>query len=79
MKDCMILAEIENDKMNIVTSKSNLMELMALQGHIQSFLAIEALKKGVRLDDVKSRMLDIHLAAMQSVQEASFKLNEGVI
>ena len=44
-------------------------ELAQIAGFLQVFVGMEGLKRGLDMDDVKNNMLDIHLAAMETLEE----------
>ena len=44
-------------------------ELAAVSGFLQVFIGTEGMKRGLDMDEVKNNMLDIHLAAMETIEE----------
>lgn len=69
MKDCKIVITVQNGVINIEGQGVSLEELAVMSGFLQAFAATEALKQGMDIDEVKNNMLDIHLAAMETLEE----------
>lgn len=40
-----------------------------MSGFLQVFIGTEGMKRGLDMDEVKNNMLDIHLAAMETIEE----------
>ena len=69
MKNCRLVIEIKDDKVTFESCHVDMVELATMCGALQQIMGKEALNRGVSLDDVKDNMLDVHLAAMQSLTE----------
>lgn len=76
MRDCKLIVTVVDDVVNMDGVDISVEELAQIAGFIQVFVGIEGLKRGLDMDDVKNNMLDIHLAAMETIEE---QLGEGVI
>lgn len=77
MNDCRLVLEIKNDKIDVEYNNGNMVELAFLCGTLQQIMGLEAVKRGVKLDDVKDNMLDLHLNAMQALTEQVIKGKGG--
>ena len=60
MRDCKLIVTVRDDKVNFEAQ---------IAGFLQVFVGMEGLKRGLDMDDVKNNMLDIHLAAMETLEE----------
>lgn len=69
MKDCRIVMEIKDDKVNIEREYGGIAELVFVSGALQQIIGLDAVKHGVSLDDVKDNMLELHLKAMQGLTD----------
>ncbi len=49
--------------------RTSVLRLAQIAGFLQVFVGMEGLKRGLDMDDVKNNMLDIHLAAMETLEE----------
>ena len=67
MKDCTLTVRVNSGKVTTIAENITIEELATLSGYIQAFAGMEAVKRGMGIEDVKNNMLDIHLAAMQVV------------
>lgn len=67
MKDCILNIEIKNEIVNISAEKCSMIELAFMCGALEQTIGIRAMKTGKSLEDVKTNMLDIHLAAMENL------------
>lgn len=69
MKDCRLVITVRNDVVNFEGQDISVEELAGITGFLQVFVGTEGLKRGLDMDDVKNNMLDIHLAAMETIEE----------
>ncbi len=69
MDDCKLIVTVRNGIAHFEGVDISMEELARISGFLQVFVATEALKNGLDMDDVKGNMLDIHLAAMETVEE----------
>ena len=76
MRDCKLVVTVVDDVVNMDGVDISVEELAYLAGFLQVFVGVEGLKRGLDMDDVKNNMLDIHLAAMETIEE---QLRSGLI
>lgn len=76
MRDCKLIVTVVDDVVNMDGVDISVEDLAYLAGFLQVFVGIEGLKRGLDMDDVKNNMLDIHLSAMETIEE---QLREGRI
>ena len=69
MKDCRLVIMVSDDVVSFEGQNISIEELAAVSGFLQVFIGTEGLKRGLDMDDVKNNMLDIHLAAMETIEE----------
>lgn len=69
MKDCKLIVTVRNDKVDFEGQDISVEELAQIAGFLQVFVGMEGLKRGLDMDDVKNNMLDIYLAAMETIEE----------
>ena len=69
MKDCRLVITVSDDVVNFEGQNISIEELAAVSGFLQVFIGTEGLKRGLDMDEVKNNMLDIHLAAMETIEE----------
>ena len=69
MKDCSLVIKVSNDVVSFEGQNISIEELAAVSGFLQVFIGTEGLKRGLDMDEVKNNMLDIHLAAMETIEE----------
>lgn len=69
MRDCKLIVTVRDDKVNFEGQDISVEELAQISGFLQVFVGMEGLKRGLDMDDVKNNMLDIHLAAMETLEE----------
>ena len=88
MRDCKLIVTVRDDKVNFEGQDISVEELAQIAGFLQVFVGMEGLKRGLDMDDVKNNMLDIHLAAMETLEEQlragkldtdASSLEEGVV
>ena len=69
MKDCRLVITVSDDVVSFEGQNISIEELAAVSGFLQVFIGTEGLKRGLDMDEVKNNMLDIHLAAMETLEE----------
>lgn len=69
MRDCMLTITVRGDEVNFDGRDISIEELAQIAGFLQVFVGREGLKHGLDMDDVKNNLLDIHLAAMEALEE----------
>lgn len=69
MKDCRLVITVSDDVVSFEGQNISIEELAAVSGFLQVFIGTEGLKRGLDMDEVKNNMLDIHLAAMETIEE----------
>lgn len=69
MRDCDLTIMVRDDVMKIEGHGFSIEELAKMAGFLQVIVGLEGLKRGLDMDDVKNNMLDIHLAAMETLEE----------
>ena len=69
MRDCKLIVTVRDDNVNFEGQDISVEELAQISGFLQVFVGMEGLKRGLDMDDVKNNMLDIHLAAMETLEE----------
>lgn len=69
MQDCRLMVTVRNDKVNFEGRDISMEGLAQIAGFLQIFVGMEGLKRGLDMEDVKNNMLDIHLAAMELLEE----------
>ncbi|MCM1258445.1 MAG: hypothetical protein NC307_11405 [Roseburia sp.] len=67
MQDCRLVLEVKGGKVSVIAEKMDMVGLATMCGILEQFMGAEALRRGKSLEDVKDSMLDIHLAAMDSL------------
>lgn len=69
MKDCRVELIARDGKVDMEAERVSLEDLTTMCGVLQVITAKEALARGVDLDTVKNKLLDVYLAAMQGLGE----------
>lgn len=69
MKDCRLVITVSDDVVSFEGQDISIEELAAVSGFLQVFIGTEGMKRGLDMDEVKNNMLDIHLAAMETIEE----------
>ena len=69
MKDCRLVITVSDDVVSFEGQIISIEELAAVSGFLQVFIGTEGMKRGLDMDEVKNNMLDIHLAAMETIEE----------
>lgn len=75
MQDCEIVMRVVDEKLSIETKAISMEGLATLSGYLQTFLGVEACKRGMNIDDMKDHLLDMCLAAGYAAEEAIKKGN----
>lgn len=58
----------KNGRISVEAKGIAIEDLAEMTGFLQMFLGAKAFHKGLTLDDVKDKMLDIHLASMELLE-----------
>lgn len=69
MKDCRLVITVSDDVVSFEGQNISIEELAAVSGFLQVFIGTEGMKRGLDMDEVNNNMLDIHLAAMETIEE----------
>lgn len=69
MRDCRLTVTVRDDIVDFEGQDISVEELAQIAGFLQVFVGTEGLKRGLDIEDVKNNMLDIHLAAMETLTE----------
>ncbi len=69
MDDCRLTVTIRDGVVHFESADIGMEDIASISGYLQVFVATEALKNGLDMDEVKNNMLDLHLAAMETVEE----------
>ena len=69
MKDCRLVITVSDDVVSFEGQNISIEELAAVSGFLRVFIGTEGMKRGLDMDEVKNNMLDIHLAAMETIEE----------
>ena len=69
MMDCRLVITVSDDVVSFEGQNISIEELAAVSGFLQVFIGTEGMKRGLDMDEVKNNMLDIHLAAMETIEE----------
>lgn len=77
MQDCRIILEIKNNKVLVRAEHVDMVELATMCGALEQIMGMEALERGMDIEDVKGNMLDIHLASMQTLTEHVINRKKG--
>lgn len=78
MQDCDLTIMVRDDVMKIEGHGFSIEELAKMVGFLQVIVGMEGLKHGLDMDDVKNTMLDIHLAAMETLEEQARGAQAGL-
>lgn len=78
MPDCKLTIEIRSGKVKFDGEGCSMVELAFMCGALEQMMGARALTLGMSLDDVKSHMLDIHLASMEMLTEQVIKESGGL-
>lgn len=69
VRDYRITMTVRGDAFNVTAEGISMVELAEAAGFLQVFAGQEGLRRGLDIDEVKGNMLDIHLAAMEAIEE----------
>lgn len=69
MDNCIVTISMQDGKLKIQAEKVSLVELATLSGYFQTFIGIEAVKRGMDLDTAKDNLLEVCLTASQQLDE----------
>lgn len=67
--DCRLTLEVRDCRVMVQMEHLTIPALATMCGALQTITGAEAVRGGTALDDVKSHMLDIHLAAMETLAD----------
>lgn len=68
IRDCRLTLKAENGKIGIETEDVSLVELATLVGFLQVFLGQQSIESGIDIEDVKDKMLELHLVSMEALE-----------
>lgn len=69
--NCKLVISVLNGKVDIAAENVSQVDLAEICGVLQVFVGQEAIKRGMNIEDVKDNMLDLHLAAMETLKEGT--------
>lgn len=69
VRDYRITITVRGDVFTVTAEGISMVELAEAAGFLQVFAGQEGLRRGLDIDEVKDNMLDIHLAAMEAIEE----------
>lgn len=69
MEDGKLTVTVREGKVHFDGQNICVEELAQIAGFLQVLVGTEGLKRGLDMEDVKNNMLDIHLAAMETLEE----------
>lgn len=69
INDCKLVITVRDGTVRFEGVDVSMEDLARISGFLQVFVATESIKEGLSMDDVKSNMLDLHLAAMEAAEE----------
>lgn len=78
MQDCEMTITVRDNVMKVDGRGLNLEEMAKIAGFLQVIVGLHGLNSGWDMDDVKSTMLDIHLAAMEELEERVREESSGL-
>lgn len=67
MQDCKLIITIKDDKIEMDADKCGIFEIACICGVLEQIVGLRAVRMGQSLEDVKTSMLDVHLAAMDNL------------
>ena len=76
-KNCRLTMKIKDGKVLTEAEFVDMVDLATMCGALQLFMGQKAVSRGKSLEDVKDNMLDIHLAAMETLTEQVIKERGG--
>ena len=69
VRDYRLTMTVKGDVFTVTAEGISMVELAEAAGFLQVFAGQEGLRRGLDIDEVKDNMLDIHLAAMETIEE----------
>ncbi len=75
--DCRLTLEVRECKVSVQMEHLTIPALATMCGALQTITGAEAIRDGTPLDEVRTHMLDIHLAAMETLADQVIKGKEG--
>ena len=75
-KESRLLIVLKEGKIEFRVENIDMVKLATMCGALEQLIGVAAIRRGVSLDDVKDSMLDIHLAAMQTLTEQIIREKE---
>ena len=75
-KESRLLIVLKEGKVEFQAENTDMVELATMCGALEQLMGVEAIRRGKSLDDVKDSMLDIQLAAMQTLTEQIIREKE---
>lgn len=76
VRDCRLELEVRNGELITKSENTRMIELVQMCGAFEQIVGLAALEGGISLEEVKSSMLDMHLAAMDMLTEQVIKEKE---
>ena len=73
VNDCKLLLQVKSGKVLIQAEQCGMVELATMCGALEQLMGMEAINRGMDLEDVRTNMLDIHLAAMEALASQIIK------
>ncbi len=75
-RESKLLIVLNEGKVQFQAENIDMIELATMCGALEQLMGVEAFRRGKSLDVVKDSMLDIHLAAMQTLTEQIIRERE---
>ena len=75
--DCRLTLEVRDCRVTVQMEHLTIQALATMCGALQTITGAEAVAGGTPLDEVRTHMLDIHLAAMETLADQVIKGKEG--
>ncbi len=72
-KNCRLTIEVKDGKVLTEAEFVDMVDLATMCGALQLLMGLKAVSRGKSLEDVKDNMLDIHLAAMETLTDRVIK------
>ncbi len=73
MRNCRLEIEVKDGEILTRSENTRMLELAELCGVFEQIVGLAALEGGISLEEVKTNMLDIHLAAMDALAEQAVR------
>lgn len=77
MTDCKLILEAKDGKILIRAENTGILEMAEMCGVLEQTVGLAAYHGGMPLEDIKSNMLDIHLAAMDALTDQAIRERGG--